>query len=94
MEAKKQYRIDQRPNTVILHLKRFDYQSRKISSRISFPEHLSLSEYEKSSSMDSDKYELTGIVVHMGGSLYSGHYVSYVKSHGKWYSVIPRYVVQ
>jgi ubiquitin carboxyl-terminal hydrolase 36/42 len=91
VEAKKQYRVDMRPNTVVLQLKRFNFQSRKISSRITFPEYLSLSEYEVNASVDSQKYELTGIVEHLGGSLYSGHYVSYVKSQGRWFSVIYDY---
>lgn len=88
VDAKKQYRVDQKPTCVILHLKRFNYQARKISSRIIFPETLSLADYEKTPGTGDQKYELTGIVVHLGGSLYSGHYVSYVKSSGRWYSVI------
>jgi hypothetical protein len=85
VDAKKQYRIDQRPNTVILQLKRFDYRAHKISSRVTFPEYLSLDEYDVNP-CQGQKYELSGIVVHLGGSLYSGHYVSYVKSAGRWYS--------
>lgn len=86
VDAKKQYRIDQRPNCLVLQLKRFDFRARKISSNVSFPEFLSLDDYS-TNPVQGQKYELTGIVVHLGGSLYSGHYVSYVKSAGKWHSV-------
>lgn len=94
VEAKKQYRIEKKPNCVVLHLKRFNYQSRKISSTINFAETLSLNEYCDNPAASDQAYELTGIVVHLGGSLYSGHYVSYIKSSGKWYSVKTSYSVQ
>ncbi|KAK2961524.1 putative Ubiquitin carboxyl-terminal hydrolase 3 [Blattamonas nauphoetae] len=30
-------------------------------------------------------YNLVGFVVHIGSSLYTGHYVSVIKTHGRWY---------
>lgn len=29
-------------------------------------------------------YELTGIIVHLGSSTHSGHYVAYIKKNGQW----------
>lgn len=54
---------------------------------MAFPEFLYLDEFAVAP-QPGQQYELTGIVVHLGGSLYSGHYVSYVKSAGRWFSVV------
>lgn len=79
---------------MILQLKRFDFRAQKISARVSFPEYLSLDEFGVNPGTQNQKYELSGIVVHLGGSLYSGHYVSYVKSMGRWFSVVSSDEVQ
>lgn len=34
-----------------------------------------------------NEYELAGVVVHIGGSLYAGHYIAYVRSGSRWYCV-------
>lgn len=86
VEAKKQYRIEQAPNVVILHLKRFNYMGRKISKSVEFQEQMAMTEFEKNRPKNPNKYELIGIVEHLGSSLGAGHYVSYVKSGGKWFS--------
>lgn len=38
------------------------------------------------SSTGSTLYELIGIIEHIGETLYSGHYVAYLKREDKWYS--------
>jgi ubiquitin carboxyl-terminal hydrolase 5/13 len=30
------------------------------------------------------KYELHAVIVHLGKSVHSGHYIAYVKKQGKW----------
>jgi uncharacterized UBP type Zn finger protein len=30
------------------------------------------------------KYSLKAVIVHLGKSVHSGHYVSYIKKHNKW----------
>ncbi|ELP93806.1 ubiquitin specific protease, putative [Entamoeba invadens IP1] len=80
------------PNTLVLHLKRFefDYETMKkfkIYDKFAFPTLLNLTTY---SSLFLDKqfphsnencfvYELVGVVVHTG-NLDSGHYYSYIKN--------------
>lgn len=71
----------------MLQLKRFNYQARKISRDVEFPEYLSFAPFEKHPVNPPHRYELTGVVEHLGGSLGSGHYVSFVKSGNRWYSV-------
>lgn len=87
MEAKKQYKITKSPPTIVLHLKRFNFQARKIGKTVSFNERLDLSKYMDPQSNGTAKYKLIGLVEHLGGSLYSGHYVSCVQSEGRWFSV-------
>ena len=77
------------PDLLVLHLKRFKFMGmfgRKIDTRVSFPMDLDLSRYTRPTSGADALYDLTGVVVHHGYSLSSGHYLSYVKSSdGLWY---------
>ena len=61
---------------VIFHMKRFSYDisSSKNSKEIEFNEYINL---------NNKKYELRGIIIHMG-STEGGHYISIVKKN-KWY---------
>jgi ubiquitin carboxyl-terminal hydrolase 36/42 len=87
VDAKKQYKITKAPPTIVLHLKRFNFQSRKISKEISFSEKLDLHKYMDGQSSGGSKYKLIGLVEHLGSSLYSGHYVSFVQTADRWFSV-------
>jgi len=81
--ASKGYVIEKSPDTLFLHLKRFNNFGRKISKRIQFPEKFSM----KKVALDKSSYELYGVIVHMGGSLMGGHYYAYCKIKDNWYCV-------
>ncbi len=71
--------ISTAPNVLVLHLKRFaaGMFSGKINKPIQFELHLELPCSEELTK--TVRYDLTGIVVHHGGSVHSGHYVAFVK---------------
>ena len=52
-----------------------------------FPELSNLQPYRSPDSDASSMYQLTGIVVHEGGSASSGHFRAYVYEDGTWLSV-------
>lgn len=83
VNATKGYVVERSPDTLFLHLKRFNNMGRKISKKVSFPEKLSLRNVSK----DGSIYELYGIVVHSGWSLGGGHYYAYCKIQNSWYCV-------
>ncbi|ELR08910.1 hypothetical protein VC83_05858 [Pseudogymnoascus destructans] len=82
------------PDNLIFHLKRFDFNLRtmqrgKINDYFSFPHKIDMRPYKVEHLMDgeipSDMFELVGILVH-SGTAESGHYYSYIRerpSHGK-----------
>ena len=77
------------PNILVVHLKRFNNNS-KIESVVDFPIHdLDISEFLVPSSRqggDNEKYELFAIANHYG-SMGFGHYTAYAKNYhnGRWY---------
>ncbi|CAI1803774.1 hypothetical protein SEUBUCD646_0B00560 [Saccharomyces eubayanus] len=81
-EAERLVGLKQLPDTLALHLKRFKYSEKqncniKLFNNIRYPLTLNVC-----SSIDSEvcqKYQLAGIVVHMGGGPQHGHYVSLCK---------------
>lgn len=75
-------------------MKRFNYQGRKISKDIQFQEQLNLDKYMVQADGDKALYELIGTVVHLGGSLFSGHYIAHVKRGMSWFTVARAYLVQ
>eukprot|EP01080_Neovahlkampfia_damariscottae_P005047 gene5047-8643_t len=81
--AKKSITIYRAPLVLIVSLKRFSYDGRKINKFIQFDEILEIKDHSK-----VQKYYLTGIVVHLGSTRNSGHYISFVKgSNGAWYEM-------
>lgn len=79
--------IHHEPNVLVVHLKRFDPLSMygKVSRRVAFEQRLQLGEYMSHPEGQHGTYMLTGVVVHQGGSLGSGHYYAYVRdSRGQW----------
>ena len=68
-----------------IHLKRFSYNMygrlQKNSKRISFPSSLDLGAY-LTTNKKTTKYNLFALIIHMGSSCNSGHYISYVKRNG------------
>ena len=105
--ATKQLTIFRPPLTLCIQLKRFTYggsfsgysfscfggSGKKICKPIQFPASLSLPLSDKRKC----EYDLTGVIVHVGGSSNSGHYMAYVKKPGKdnsyqWYHMDDSYV--
>lgn len=82
-EAERIVGLKQLPHILALHLKRFKYSETqncniKLFDKIHYPLYLKVC-----STFDSSickRYELTGIVVHMGGGPHHGHYVSLCKN--------------
>lgn len=82
--------IDQLPNVLILHLKRFAFnfdtlRNEKINSRVEFPPTLNVLPYHIDNTKEGEEhnleeydYELVGIVVH-SGTADGGHYYSYIR---------------
>lgn len=105
-EAEKRMKVKKLPKLLALHLKRFKFtedmqRNVKLFHRVVYPRHIRLfnTTYDAE---DPDKlYELSAIVVHIGGGPHHGHYVSVVKTeHAGWLlfddemveSVDPNYV--
>lgn len=90
-QAHKQFTIFSVPNVAVLHLKRFDHFGNKINRHIQFPENIELNSFmSRRSEKDQEifKYSLYGVLVHMGGSVHSGHYYCFIKSpSGIWYEM-------
>lgn len=77
------------PNVLTLHLKRFNSQMQKINRNMKFQNSMDISRFGEG----NGKYELYSVLVHQGGTCFSGHYYSYVKSPAKfWYKMDDSYV--
>ncbi|KAK8970427.1 Ubiquitin carboxyl-terminal hydrolase 20 [Platanthera guangdongensis] len=91
VSMEKQLKIEQPPNVIALHLKRFtniEYSALKISKFVKYPIELDLMPF-MSSPGENDQfiYELYGIVVH-SGSCHSGHYYCDIRtSPSSWYQM-------
>jgi len=75
------------PKVMIISLKRFTADGRKIQVPVDIPlNNLDLSKFVYGYDKDTYNYELYGICNHMGGTL-GGHYTAFVKNaNGKWFS--------
>jgi ubiquitin carboxyl-terminal hydrolase 36/42 len=85
-DARKQTTLYRAPQTLIVHLKRFHFAARssKISKHVQIPERLDVSKY-MAPGRTALPYTLTGVVVHDGGGVSSGHYYAFGKqSNGVW----------
>ena len=103
--------IKKMSNTVIIHLKRFEFDyytftNNKLNDYLKFPKeinfkkwtkaYLNLNKKNESKITEEEKenlienkldYQLTGILVHSGSTLASGHYYSFImdQQNGEWY---------
>ena len=99
VNAKKRTLIKKLPESLVFHLKRFEwdyetYQRWKIKDRFEFPLELDMGPYLDGScdaKADGDVarghiYDLSGIIVH-SGTAFAGHYYSFAKerSTGRWF---------
>jgi ubiquitin carboxyl-terminal hydrolase 36/42 len=84
-DVNKQLKIHKAPNILILDLKKFDYanRSKKINKTLTFLEFIDLSPIMSNKNIDA-KYDLYAALVHYGSTLYSGHYVAFIKIDGDW----------
>lgn len=75
----KRRQVEHLSNNLLVVLNRRDNSAdgRKITSRISFPDNLSLN-------LSGSEYQITGLVIHTGRSLSSGHYTAYCCINGTW----------
>ena len=88
VRATKRISIDDAPNVLTIHLKRFDFFGRghKLSKKVEFGMDLDLGPYMTNSKAGGHVYDLYAVLVHHGHSLHSGHYVCYVKAaNGMWH---------
>ncbi|XP_018016624.1 ubiquitin carboxyl-terminal hydrolase 22, partial [Hyalella azteca] len=102
-ESTKQLTMKKLPVVCSFHLKRFEHSNRlhkKISTFISFPEHLDMTPYMSNRRNNNNnhnngvahrntdvnnRYSLFAVVNHVG-SLDAGHYTAYVRQHrDQWY---------
>ena len=84
--AQKRMTVVEAPKCLVLHLKRFTYGQGKVNKPIAFEPKLTIP--VGSDAKETVSYQLTGIVVHHGGSVHSGHYVAYIRSpNGTWYEM-------
>ncbi|KAK9241046.1 hypothetical protein V1525DRAFT_393540 [Lipomyces kononenkoae] len=90
-EAERRVKIKKLPRVLALHLKRFKFtedmqRNVKLFYRVVFPYHLRLPDNTTDDVENPDQiYELSAVVVHVGGGPYHGHYVSIVKTeHSGW----------
>ncbi|KAK2961254.1 putative Ubiquitin carboxyl-terminal hydrolase 46 [Blattamonas nauphoetae] len=100
-EAQRNSRLASPPKMLLLHFVRFKMVRsyfHKDSSRVTIPFHMRPQHFgmcdelfDKSNPLSQHhvdpRYSLTGIIVHIGGSPKSGHYIAIVQSHGQWFLI-------
>lgn len=86
-DATKQYKISKPPPILLLHFKRFTRSGRKNGIPIQYPETISLDKLVTKSQSDvPQNYRLYAVVMHIGSSCHSGHYVTYARAPNRlWY---------
>ncbi len=85
-QVTKKIRFWSLPKILVLDIKRFTYDGKKIQRPIDLElDNLDLSKYVCGYEKDSYKYELYGVCNHSGGTL-GGHYTATIKvKNGDWY---------
>lgn len=84
-EAEKRMKVKRLPKVLTLHLKRFKYTDdysrlQKLFHRVVYPYHLRMFNTTDDAEDPDRLYELYAVVVHIGGNVYHGHYVSIIKT--------------
>lgn len=94
VSATKQILIDAVPRILIIHLKRFSFNShnpevQKITKPISFPEVLQIPSTSMSKNLQATMpvFKLCGVVYHHGLSAGAGHYTVDVRSSSQWINI-------
>jgi ubiquitin C-terminal hydrolase len=87
-ESEKKLLLWKSPKILIIQLKRFDFMSnKKIQDNIGYPlNNFDLNRYIDGYDKSESKYNLSGIIEHIG-SLDRGHYISHnLNSNNNWYT--------
>lgn len=83
-EKSRYQEITHAPDTLLVQLKRFDWDGRKDSFPVAFDTSLSLDEHCSVDNQDPSRYELSAVILHRG-STGSGHYICQAKGEdGSW----------
>ncbi|PUZ39968.1 hypothetical protein GQ55_9G386300 [Panicum hallii var. hallii] len=85
VNMEKHLKVEQAPEVLVIHLKRFTNSGGKILDKVKYPLELDINSFMSSSDDIPQKYDLYGVVVHHG--IYGrGHYVCYIRSSvDDWY---------
>ena len=93
----KELKIERLPEYLIIVFKRFKFISKyftKIESLITFPfEYLKLDNYLMQKNKKNKKYDLFGVINHIG-SMSKGHYYCSIKQENKWIRYEDSYVIE
>ena len=82
----KEFSLKEFPDTLCIHLKRFNCIGRKLKKLIKFPSTLNLTHYLHQPTKKQVIYELYGLVEHFVPDLHYGHYISFIKGFDDtWY---------
>ena len=83
--ARKRFVLETIPLVATFQMKRFTNNMRKIGKYIQYPYEIDLGKYlEKPRKVT---LKLFAVIVHAGGSSFSGHYYAYVRVGTSWYKV-------
>jgi len=86
--------INEAPETLTIHLKRFKFNgnsSSKVKQSISYSNYLDLTKYTIDGT--PTKYRLVSVIVHEGRSLSSGHYIAHcLQPDGSWCTYDDEYI--
>ncbi|OHT14107.1 hypothetical protein TRFO_03123 [Tritrichomonas foetus] len=90
IDAKRTTKIIKLPDTLIIHLKRFDFDVKqgkrtKLNDEFNFPDKFNILDYFPDIELNNDQttFILTGIVTH-SGTAEGGHYNAIVKKNNEW----------
>eukprot|EP01004_Peranema_trichophorum_P010324 NODE_9100_length_620_cov_30.122736_g8472_i0.p1 GENE.NODE_9100_length_620_cov_30.122736_g8472_i0~~NODE_9100_length_620_cov_30.122736_g8472_i0.p1 ORF type:complete len:159 (-),score=23.76 NODE_9100_length_620_cov_30.122736_g8472_i0:142-573(-) len=88
-QAYKEMRIWKMPQHLVIHLKRFEYDTRfgqKLEHLVEFPfENFQPGRWSAQGAQEESQYDLYAVCNHSGGTL-GGHYTAYCKHNDTWYN--------
>lgn len=86
IDAKKCIKFFNLGEIIVIDLKRFTYDMKKINTMVTFPiNNLDMGDYICGYNNNSYKYELFGVCNHFGSCM-GGHYTAYIRNtNNKWY---------
>ena len=84
-DSKKKLSIITLPRILVIHLSRFR-GLQKIHEYVRFNAQVSI-KYNIDGSEYNNQYRIMGIVVHLGSSIASGHYIAYIRAGEKWFKM-------